>query len=1035
MDPAPVTELRSPRFHAFLLAQSLGAANDNAFKVTLVMLILATVPDEATQVLYASLVTALFPIPFLLFSPIAGYLADRYAKHRVLFWTKVPEIFAMGLATLGFATGSLPLLLFALFLMATHSAFFSPAKYGIFPEIFANENLSLANGVLELTTNLAILAGSIAGVYVYGLFKGHLVSAGLTYVGVAALGTAVVALAPRAPAGNPRARFVWNLLASAASDWREMRKSRVLGYTMLGIAYFGFLGSLFLTVIPVYGKNILNLREEDAGILLAVLSIGVAAGSLIAGRLSRGHVEIGLVPLGSLGISLGAFDLGLAADGGSWRLPLGIPARTAFNLVLLGVASGLFVVPLNALLQQRSPEGMKGRLIAFSNVLTFAAVLCAAGVPWLLSSVVGLSTAQVILFVALLTVAGSVYVMNLLPDFLVRLVLWLLTNTIYRVRTVGAENIPREGALFVANHTSWVDFLLIGAACDRMIRFLMFRKYYEWPALNWFLRRMGTIPVAAGDAPKKTEESLAIARQQIAEGHVVCIFAEGAITRTGNLLKFKRGFERIAAHADCPIVPIYVEGIWGSIFSYEGGKFFFKWPRGIRRRITVIFGAPMPPTAKAFEVRQRIQELSTEAFSARKEREQPLGVELVRAARRFGRRPLLVDSSRSLGFAQTLTRASALRSVLFGGGTGDRDAIGILLPAGVEAALANFATALAGRVAVNLDATPPGEIARSMIASAGVSVVLTRRAYLESLGFAAALGSARIVDLDEAASGASSSWLVCAAVALLPAALVARFLVQGARDVDQVATVLFSYPPQTPTEPRGALLSHHNVLSNLEALRQVLDVTREDAILGLLPFSNAMSFATTLWLPVLSGARVVFADPANGLGELCARERVTLLAVTPALLSQVTDRVGRGDLASLRFAAVGGEALSDESRQAFAAKFGIEPAEGYGRPECAPIVSLNVPDVAHGKERQTGSRRGTTGHPLPGVSVRIVDGRSGEALAPGNDGVLWVRGPNVMRGYAGDDGTTPGPFRDGWYVTGDGARLDDDGFLTVYYPS
>jgi len=173
--------------------------------------------------------------------------------------------------------------------------------------------------------------------------------------------------------------------------------------------------------------------------------------------------------------------------------------------VLLGLASGLFIVPLNALLQQRSPEGMKGRLVAFSNVLTFAAVLCAAGVPWLLSSVAGLSTAQVIFSAALLTVVGSVYVMNLLPDFLVRLVLWLLTNTIYRVRSVGAENIPRQGALFVANHTSWVDFLVIGAACDRMIRFLMFRKYYEWPALNWFFRRMGTIPFAAGDPPSKTE--------------------------------------------------------------------------------------------------------------------------------------------------------------------------------------------------------------------------------------------------------------------------------------------------------------------------------------------------------------------------------------------------------------------------------------------------------------------------------------------------------------------------------------------------
>ncbi|HUE39643.1 MAG TPA: MFS transporter [Candidatus Binatia bacterium] len=1033
--PVAKLGLRSPRFHSLLFGQFLGAANDNAFKVTLVLLILATVPDERTQVRYASLAAAFFPIPFLLFSPIAGYFADRFAKHRVLLCTKVPEIAAMALATLGFSSGSLPLLLVALFAMATHSALFSPAKYGILPEVFDNEDLSLANGILELTTNLAILTGSIAGVYVYGLFKGHLAGAGVSYLAVAVVGTAAVAVAPRAPAGNPRARFAWNLLGSAASDWREMRKSPVLGYTLLGIAYFGFLGSLFLTVIPIYGKNVLGLPEEDAGILLAVLSIGIGAGSLIAGRLSRGHVEIGLVPLGSLGIALCALDLGLAATP-TWRLPWGLPARTALDLVLLGLASGFFIVPLNSLLQQRSPEGMKGRLIAFSNVLTFAAVLAAAAVPWLLTSVAGLTTAQVILSTAFVTVGGSLYVMNLLPDFLVRLVLWLLTNTIYRVRAIGAENLPREGALFVANHTSWVDFLLIGAACDRMIRFLMFRKYYEWPALHWFFRRMGVIPVAAGDPPHKTEESLAIARQQIAEGHAVCIFAEGSITRTGNLLKFKRGFERIAANASSPIVPIYVDGIWGSIFSYEGGRFFFKWPKGVRRPITVVFGEPMPPTAKAHEVRQRIQELSVQAFMERKRRQRTLGFELVRAARRHWRRPLLVNAQgQMLRFGEVLGRAIALRDALFGHAVGT-ERVGILLPPGVQAALANLATTLGGRVAVNLDATAPGDIARSMVESAQIATVLTSRSYLDPLGFGAKLEGARIVDLDGAVCERSISLLAKLAVRFLPIAWSAsRALTGDSHDVDAVATILYSYPEDAPNAPRGALLSHHNLLSNLEALRQVFDVTPDDRVLGLLPLSNAMSFATTLWLPILSGARVVYGAERIGadIGTLISRETVTLLAVNPALLALLTERVARTELASLRFAAVGGEDLPDEVRAAFVAKFGIEPLEGYGRPECAPIVSLNVPDVAHGKERQLGTRPGTTGRPLPGISVRVVDAATGTPVAPGRDGILWVRGPNVTKGYV--SGTPDGVFRDGWYVTGDQARLDEDGFLTVYYPA
>ncbi|MBI2963554.1 MAG: MFS transporter [Deltaproteobacteria bacterium] len=1027
--------LASPRFWSFLVAQFLGAANDNAFKVTLVLLILATVPDEATQVLYSSLATAFFPIPFLLFSPTAGYLADRFPKHRVLLWTKLPEIAAMSLATLGFAAASLPLLLLALFLMATHSAFFSPAKYGIFPEVFDNQDLSLANGILELATNLAILAGSIAGVYVYSLFKTTLASCGLTYVAVAVAGTAAVLFAPRAPAGNPSAQLAWNPLGSVRRDWREARKRPVLVYTLVGIAYFGFLGSLFLTLIPVFGKNVLRLPEEHAGILLAVLSIGIAAGAVIAGRLSRGHVEIGLVPLGSLGISLCAFDLGLFG-GGSWRPALGVPARAAVDLVLLGLAAGCFIVPLNSLLQQRSPEGMKGRLIAFSNVLTFAAVLCAAVVPWFLTGVLGLTTAQVILSSAFLTVGGSLYVMNLLPDFLVRLILWLATNTIYRVRTVGAENIPREGALFVANHGSWVDFLLIGAACDRMIRFLMFRKYYEWPALHWFFRRMGVIPVAGGDPPHRTEESLAIAGEQIRQGHTVCIFAEGAITRTGNLLPFRRGFERIAAHARCPIVPIYVDGVWGSIFSYAGGRFFFKRPKGLRRPITVVFGTPLAPTAKAHEVRARIQELSVEAFALRKRRRRPLAVEWLRVVGRCWSRPQLVDAAGSLSFGRTLRRALALRHALYGRTRGD-ETVGILLPPGIPAALANFATALAGRIPVNLDATPPGAIARSMVETAEISTVLSNRSYLDEVGLAAALEGRRIVDVEAAIAALRPSPLAGLAARLLPASLAARWIVRGdRRDVDRTATILFSYPAEAPNEPRGAVLSHHNLLSNLDALRQVLEVSEDDAILALLPFSNAMSFATSLWLPALAGARAVYGLAPRGglLGELVAEQRITLLALSPALLALVCGQLERAQLPALRFAAAGGEDLPEALRQAFTAKFGVEPLEGYGRPECAPIVSLNVPDVEHGRERQAGARPGTTGHPLPGVSVRIVDPLSGRVLPPGNDGILWVRGPNVMKGYAKRPGETAAVLRDGWYVTGDRARLDDDGFLTVYFP-
>ena len=511
----------------------------------------------------------------------------------------------MALATIGFALQSIPFLFVVLFLSATHSAFFSPAKYGILPEVFDDKDISAANGILELTTNVAILIGSIGGVCIYSLFQNDLAKAGLVYVAIACLGTAAIWFVPKASAGNRKARFAWNVVSSFPSDLAEIWRSSTLYYTVVGIAWSGFLGSFFLTVIPVFGTSELHLSEERTGLLLAMLSVGIGVGSVIAGRLSRKHVEIGLVPLGSLGITV--FSLMLAHSGSRQAMPLfAIPSDTAADLFLLGFSAGFFIIPLNALLQQRAPAGMKGRIIAFANVLSFSAVLVAAGVPWLLTGVFRMTTREVTLFVALLTLAGTIYVVRMLPDFLVRLVIWLATNTIYRIRTVGEENIPTEGALLVANHVSWVDALLIAASTGRMVRFLMYRPYYEWRGLNWFFRMMHVIPVAANDRPGKIADSLEQARQEIRRGHTVCIFAEGSITRTGNLLKFKRGLERIASHVNCPIVPVYLDGVWGSIFSFERGRFLFKLPKRVLEPVTMYVGHPMPPWATANEVRQAI---------------------------------------------------------------------------------------------------------------------------------------------------------------------------------------------------------------------------------------------------------------------------------------------------------------------------------------------------------------------------------------------------------------------------------------------
>jgi acyl-[acyl-carrier-protein]-phospholipid O-acyltransferase/long-chain-fatty-acid--[acyl-carrier-protein] ligase len=1017
------------------MAQFLGAANDNAFKMTLTLFVLASVVGETAQLRFNSLATFLFPLPFLLLSPLAGYLADRYSKDRMVGVTKAPEILAMAMAVVAFAVGSLPMLLGVLFLMATQSAFFSPAKYGLLPEAFAHEKLSMANGILNMTTNMAILVGSVVGVVLFARFRDEPIFIGWILLGVAVVGTLAALHVPRTPPGSRAAAFEWNPIRSSLDNWRLVRDKPELVHTLVGIAYFSFLGSAFLTVIPVYGKNVLGLSETGAGMMLMTLSIGIAAGSIVAGRLSQGRVEIGLVPLGSIGLTL--FSLGLAVvRPGGVVLFQGLPLSVTILLLLLGLSAGFYIVPLNALLQQRSPEGMKGRLIAFSNVLSFSAVILAAALSLTMTLIKGVSTQHVVLVLALLTFGATVYILTLLPNFLVRLVLYLLTNAFYRIEVHGDQNIPAGGALFVANHVSWVDALLVATASDRMIRFLMYRGYYEAKPLNWLFKKMGVIPIARGDSPEQKEQSLTMARAEIERGNVVCIFAEGAITRTGNLLKFRRGFEQIASGMTAPIIPVCLDGVWGSIFSWERGRLLFKWPRHVRAPVRVLFGKPMPSSAKSHEVRHAVQELSVQAFDLRGTRQDPLEVQYLRRARQRWRRPFIADSDgRQLRFGQTLVRALALRRPLLGEvPVGER--IGVMLPTGVDGALANLSLLTAGGVLMNLAFEEGLERVRLELAEARIDRIITSRKIAESSGLGDEVDGVRLVYIEDAErslgrASLASHWI---AARLLPFFIARRILFRGiVPGAERDAAIVFSDSPHLRGMVRGAALTHHNILSNMESLKQVFRLSREDRILGVLPLSTSFGLTGTVLLPAVAGLGVVYHhDPRDteAVGSFAATHGVTVLPVGVDQLVLYSHELAPGALARLRHVVVAGGELPDAERELFHERFGVEPLEGFGCAECAPLISLNVPTTVRDARGQIGHRSGTSGHPLPGIAVKVIDSE-GRNLPPDNEGALLVRGANVMRGYVGDSELTAQVLRGGWYITGYKATEDADGFLTI----
>jgi acyl-[acyl-carrier-protein]-phospholipid O-acyltransferase/long-chain-fatty-acid--[acyl-carrier-protein] ligase len=618
-----------------------------------------------------------------------------------------------------------------------------------------------------------------------------------------------------------------------------------------------------------------------------------------------------------------------------------------------------------------------------------------------------------------------------LPALLIRFSLWLLTHTLYRIRVVGQEHVPARGpALLVCNHVSFVDGLLVGGCVQRCIRFLIYRPIYEHKALHWLLRHMQAIPVQSGNA-REVVTSLARAQEALRQGHVVCIFAEGAISRTGNLLPFKRGFERITKGLEVPVIPVHLDRVWGSIFSFKDGRFFWKWPQRLPYPVTVSFGAPLPSTVTAQEVRQRIAELGSAAVEQRRTARDLLHLRFIATAKRHWLSFCITDSTgRELTYGKTLIGSLLLAHWLRQHRPHDA-MVGLILPASVAGALANIATLLAGKVPVNLNFTAGREAMTSALQQCAIQTIVTSRAFLARARIAELEGMVCIEDVLRDMSALQKMWTALVAL-LVPTRLLQTLCNRQRLHPDALATVVFS-SGSTGT-PKGVMLSHHNVLSNIEAIQQVFAITRADCVMGVLPLFHSFGFTGTLWLPLVAGCGVAYhPNPldAKTIGAMVHQHKATILISTPTFYAAYLRACAAAEFASLRYAIAGAEKLRPALAQAFKDKYGFDLLEGYGCTEMAPVVSVNVPDVEYGTYRQIGCKPGTVGHPLPGIGAKIVDRETGAPLPYGQEGLLLVQGPNRMLGYLGQPEKTAEVLRDGWYVTGDVAMIDTDGFIHI----
>ncbi len=618
--------LGTRRFAPFFLTQLLGAFNDNVFRnATLALITVHMGLNTADQSTYTNLAPALFILPFFFFSATAGQLAEKYEKTRIIRAVKLFEIVAMAIAAWGFYAHQAGLLLVVLFLMGLHSTVFGPIKYAILPQALKPEELTGGNGLVESGTAMSILLGMMLGIWL--MSSGHPLPASIAVIAIALVGYGASRFIPPAPATAPDIRVDWNPITSSLPIIALCRRQPAVWNSVLGISWFWFFGTALTAQLPVYAEvNLGGVSEEAKGALLmlalGVFSVGTGIGSLLCEKLSHRTVEIGLVPLGAIGVTAFGIDLYFARTGAAPMAVAGLAEflhtpgahRILFDLLMIGVFGGFYLVPLFALVQSRTPKAELSRVIAGNNILNAAFIVSAAVFGIVAQKVLGWTIPQFFLAVALLNGLVAIYIFGLVPEFLMRFLAWIYVSLMYRVRSTGVEeNVPDEGAaLLVCNHVSYMDALVLSGAIPRPIRFVMYYKIFNTPGAGWLFKTARAIPIAgAKEDAALMEKAFAEVDAALAAGELVCIFPEGALTKDGEIAKFKSGVERILAQRPVPVVPMALKGLWSSMWSKRNSRLGqLRVPRRLRARIEVVAAPAVPgSTATASQLESIVRAL------------------------------------------------------------------------------------------------------------------------------------------------------------------------------------------------------------------------------------------------------------------------------------------------------------------------------------------------------------------------------------------------------------------------------------------
>jgi len=1000
---------------------------------------------EGTElIILTAIVNGLILLPFIfLFSP-SGFLSDKYPKVQII---RVASLAAIGITTLilgAYIMGWFWVAFALTFVLAAQSAIYGPAKYGLIKEMAGNEELTAANAMVQSVTIVSILAGAV----VYSIFfESYLADRStnpseiLQYIyplGFALIGASILEFLLslrliKTIQIKKNMQFKPKKYANLTylkGNMKLLQKSPTIWLSIIGLSIFWGISQLVVAIFGEHLKSKLGITDTvTAQGILALSGLGIVVGSFIVSRLSRKYIETGVIPIGALGIAISLFFIPM------------FESVTALGILFFfyGVFSGLFIVPLNTLIQFATPKRMMGKVLAGNNFMQYLVMFFFLLLTTIFAYA-GFESTSLFTVAMWVAIVGFLYTVIKLPQSMVRFWVRFMFGLKYNIEVEGLNNLKgSRGVLLLGNHVSFLDWAFLQIAYPKQIRFVIDRQYYNLWYFKPIFKFFGAIPIST----RGGKNALKMVGEALENGDTVALFPEGHLSRNGHTGTFQKGFEIAVSETEgAVIVPFYLRGLWEGGFSHASGKM----KNRNLKDVGVMFGKAMDIHSSAIDVKEQVNKLSIYSWKNYMERLDTLPKTWIVEAKNVGSKLSIADSTGvELSGHKFITSVFLMRNK-FKKLLGERQNVGLIVPTSAGGSIANMATLTLGKTIVNLNYSSGTESLKYAIRLAGIKQIITSKQFMTKLkakGFdlEEALENVELFYLEEIKTSISKveQLLMFLQAKFLPASWLSTCYIKRVPTSDTAAIL---YSSGSEGTPKGIELSHQNILGNIKQFINVINPNEQDVMLGTLPIFHSFGLTVTTFAPLIEGVPVVcHPDPTDGMGiaKLASKYNATFLFATATFfrLYARNKKIHPLMFEKLRMVIAGAEKLPLEIRQLFKERFGKEIYEGYGATETTPVASCNihdaiVPDTYH---VQVGNKIGTVGMALPGSAFMIVDPESFEPLAIGEDGMILIGGTQVMKGYLGDPEKTASVIKeiDGirWYISGDKGHLDKDGFLTI----